>query len=250
MMIVVAELAGDHHQVLGVVRQHVFPGQADAPMQLDALIGDEARRAADDVFGSAQRAATLFAVRLVGDAGGQQCHRNGLVQLDAHVDHAMLQRLEAADRHAELLARLQVVQGQSARGFHAADRFRALRGDGAALLVAQSRQCLPLLAEQRGAADEDVVQVQVAGLAAVHGGIFAAAHARAFRVDQEQADALLVPLATAGAGRYQDQLGAVSGDHHRLVAAQLPATGGRLGTGPHVVQLVMTLRLVERHGEL
>ncbi|MNZ73097.1 hypothetical protein D3C78_914980 [compost metagenome] len=219
-------------------------------MQLDALVGDEARRAADDVLGGAQRAAALFAVRLVGHAGRQHRHRNGLVQLDTHVDHAVLQRLEAADRHAELLACLQVVEGQVAGCLHAADRFRALRGDGATLLVAQGGQCLPLLAEQRGAADEDVVQVQVAGLAAVHGRIFATACPRAFRIDQEQADALLVPLVAAGAGRYQDQFGAVPADHHRLVSAQLPATGGRLGTGLHVVQLVVALRLVERHREL
>src|SRR5207244_9879605 len=44
---------------------------------------------------------------------------------DEHVHDAVLQRLEGADRHAELLARLEVLEGAVARELHRADRFGA-----------------------------------------------------------------------------------------------------------------------------
>jgi len=44
---------------------------------------------------------------------------------DVHVDDAMLQRLEGADRHAELLARLQVLERGIAGELHRPDRLGA-----------------------------------------------------------------------------------------------------------------------------
>ena len=58
-------------------------------------------------------------------------HRSRLLARHDHVDHAVLQHLEAADRDAELLARAQIVERRIGRRFHRSDRLRQLRGDRA-----------------------------------------------------------------------------------------------------------------------
>ncbi|MNH31590.1 hypothetical protein D3C79_919690 [compost metagenome] len=116
-------------------------------MQLDALIGNKATGAADDELGRRQRTTARVSVRLVGHAGGEQGHGGGLVQLNAHIDHAVLQHLELANGLPELLSGFQVVEGQGARRFHAANGFGALRGDGTALLIADRWQGLARLAQ-------------------------------------------------------------------------------------------------------
>ncbi|MNF92669.1 hypothetical protein D3C84_753190 [compost metagenome] len=69
----------------------------------------------------------------------------------------MLQHLELADGRAELLAGLEVIQGQAERLLHAAEGFAALGGDGPALLVAQRRQGLAGRTEQTVLADHHAV---------------------------------------------------------------------------------------------
>ncbi|MNP09866.1 hypothetical protein D3C76_1019870 [compost metagenome] len=219
-------------------------------MQLDGLIGDQTSGAHCGNLGGGKDAAALVAVRGIGDAGSEDRHGRGLIQLDAHVDHAVLQGLELADHLAELLARLQVVEGQGAGRFHAANRFGALCGDRPALLVTQGRQGLAFWAEQVGGADEYVIQIQLASLAPILGRIAAALHADGRRIEQKQADAGFVTRCATGARADQDQPGALSTDQHGLAAAEFPAAAHRLGTGLHVVQLVVAGRLVDGDSQL
>src|SRR5690606_13741841 len=155
----------------------------------------------------------------------------GPLQLADHVHHAVLQNLELADRHAELLAGLQVVQGQVAGHAHGPDGFAAQGGDGTPALVADG------VVGVAGAAQQftlDVVQEQLATLAAIHGGVHAAADTLSVRVDDEQADTLLVTHVTGGAGGNQDLAGGVAADHHGLATAQAPAAAVLAGSGLHV----------------
>ncbi|MCY1174738.1 hypothetical protein D9M73_149490 [compost metagenome] len=118
------------------------------------------------------------------------------------------------------------------------------------MLVTQRTQGLTVGAQQRGTADENVFQEQVARPAAIHGGVLAHAHALAFRVDQEQADALFV---TAGAGnpsRNQKQSGALPSDDQGFAAIERPAALHRFGAGLNIVQLVVALRFVKRRSQL
>ncbi|MNP75300.1 hypothetical protein D3C76_1723410 [compost metagenome] len=73
-MIIVTELMAEHQQVLGVVRQHVFPGQTDTTVQLNTLVGDETGSAYNQDFGRSQGATALVAVRCISHAGGQNGH--------------------------------------------------------------------------------------------------------------------------------------------------------------------------------
>jgi hypothetical protein len=130
-MVLVAELVVDHHQPLGIVGQRQFPGHADAAVQLDALLGHPRADAADAELGRRQRA---LARRAVGVDGGRRVDdgRAGLLDLEQQVGHAVLQRLEAADQQAELLARAQVLERGRLGGFHRAERFGAQRQHTAA----------------------------------------------------------------------------------------------------------------------
>ncbi|MCY1445062.1 hypothetical protein D9M71_615650 [compost metagenome] len=116
----------------------------------------------------------------------------------------MLQGLELADHLAELLAGLEVVEGQIAHRLHAAHRLGTLRGQCAALLIAQRGQSLAGFTEHTGGTDEDVIQVQFAGLAAVHGRVDTAIDSRRPRIEQEQTDAGFVAIVAGGTCRHEN----------------------------------------------
>ena len=63
--------------------------------------------------------------------GGKQGRRPRLLDGDGHVGRAMLQRLEVADRLAELAARPQVLAGHFQQAFHRADSLGAVGRDAA-----------------------------------------------------------------------------------------------------------------------
>ncbi len=162
----------------------------------------------------------------------------------------MLQDLELADRHAELFARLQVIEGQLAGLVHAAQRVGALRGDGAALLVAQRRERITDFAEQRVGAHLHVVEEQLAALASVDGRVDPATDALSVRIDEEQADASIVAAVAGSARRDDDPAGAVPADYHGLASGQAITAVGRFGFGLYIVKIVVALRLVECHRQL
>jgi hypothetical protein len=68
-------------------------------------------------------------------------HRARLLLRDEHVDHAVLQRLEGADRHAELLARLEVLERGVAGELHRADRLGADERGGEVGQLPRSARC-------------------------------------------------------------------------------------------------------------
>src|SRR5690606_29836926 len=140
----------------------------DATMQLDRLLGDSAGSTVDDELGSSELGRTLVVVFVIGQAGSQDSHGGGALQLADHIDHAVLQNLELADRLAELLARLQVIRGQSTGGAHGADRFATQSSDGAAALIADGIIGIAGITQQLAL---NVVQEQLATLAAIDSGI-------------------------------------------------------------------------------
>ena len=102
-MVLVTELVPDEDCTFRVVGEWQFARHTDAAVHLYALLGYQSADAIDGVFSCRHRAFTL-GLRTVErrcrvDGGGA-----GLLDLDGKVDHAMLQRLEFADRDAELLA--------------------------------------------------------------------------------------------------------------------------------------------------
>ena len=169
--------------------------------------------------------------------------------MDHHVHRTMLQRLEAADRAAELLARLQVLEGGGIQRLHRADRFGAQRRDGEISGALEHRQRLVDFAQHAVGADLDVRQFNLGRAHAVDGAIAGYLHARARAIDQEQADALGVARATCGARRDDQLVGAGPVQHHRLVAVQHVARAVAFGRALDAVQLVTRVRLAQRGGE-
>ena len=76
----------------------------------------------------------------------------------------MLQRLETADRFAELLARLHVVECHGVGHFHAAHRLKGQCGNGLGHHCLDHRQ--PLLGDQHGGR---LVELDLGRTAAIHG---------------------------------------------------------------------------------
>ena len=127
MVIGVAELLCDHREA------------AERVAHLELVAHAHARRAAGPIPGSRWRQAsaiwTLAAETMrVARAGSRSVstaaqarlrHRLRLLVADRHVDHAVLQRLERADRHAELLARLEILERRVVGALDGADRLGA-----------------------------------------------------------------------------------------------------------------------------
>ena len=103
MMIDIAVQRIEHGQPLEVMADIQFLGHADATMNLHRFLADRTPGLADLHLGSRRRLGA-FAIAFAKFQGHHQGHRHRLFVIDEHVDHAMLQRLELADRHAELLA--------------------------------------------------------------------------------------------------------------------------------------------------
>ncbi|MNL22495.1 hypothetical protein D3C87_1438450 [compost metagenome] len=118
------------------------------------------------------------------------------------------------------------------------------------MLIAQRGQGLAGLAEHTGGTDENIIQIQLARIAAIHGRIGAAADARRTRIEQEQADTGFVTIVTGCSRRYDNQPGAMPCDHHRFTPVETPASILGFGAGAHIVQLVMAGRLVHGHCQL
>ena len=157
----------DHRDALEVMPDGIFVGHADAAMQLDRLLPDMAAGAADLHLGGGDRLAALDRVFLGCHDGGEHRHAAGLLHRHQHIDGAVLQHLERADRAAELLAGLQVFQRQVLHRLHRADRLGAQRGDGFVDDVLDQRQ--GVVADQVVGADADVGQGQFRGALAVLG---------------------------------------------------------------------------------
>ena len=167
VMVGVAQRQFDHGQALEVVRGRQFVGHAHAAVQLDRLLADELHRLADPELGGRHRAPALVGVARRQLDGGQQGHRARLLEVDEHVGHAVLQRLEFADRRAELGARLQVFEGGGEDRFHHAERFGAQQ---AGAVVGRRVEDVPAgarRADQRRCRRAHIVERDVGGALAV-----------------------------------------------------------------------------------
>ena len=104
-------------------------------------------------------------------------------------DGAVLQRLEGADRDAELLAGLDVLDRGLQQFVHRADRFRAHRGAGFVDHALDQRQRVLGIADRGISADLDAGEGDVGGMQAVLGRIALAGDALGIGRHEEHADA-------------------------------------------------------------
>ena len=110
---------------------------------------------ADLHFGGRDRGGALLGVVEVGRHGREHRHAAGLFDRDEHVGGAVLQGLEAADRHAELRAGLEIFDGGLQRFIHRADRFGAQRDAGFVDHALDQRQAIFGIADRGIGADLD-----------------------------------------------------------------------------------------------
>ena len=176
---------------------------------LDLRRGHDARRARGIALGVDRRA-------------GEARHRLRLLVLDRHVDHPVLQRLERADRHAELLARLQVLERRVVGGLDRADRFGADQRGGEVDDFLDQRQrasAAPISASRR---DADARR-SATSAARVPSSVRSARERDARRValDEEQADAVGIAVAARGARRHDQQVGAGAVRDRALLAVEI-----------------------------
>ena len=204
------------------MRDVELPRDAHAAVQLHGFLADPAARRADLVLDRADRAAGVVAALGIDHRRPHQ-QRLALLALHEHVDHAMLQRLEAADRHAELYALLGVFDGFVLERLHDADGLGA-HGERRFVDRRFERAVTGIgVTEQRVIADRDVRQREFCSLVAVDGCVVVDRHARRIRRDREQADAGLVGLRTRRARRHDDDVGIAAVEHVAFPAAQDPA---------------------------
>ena len=117
----------------------------------------------------------------------------------------MLQGLELADRLAELLARLEVVERGLVDGDHDADGLRAQRRVGDIERPFDDRHTFALGADQSVLGHLDVVELDLCGASAVLRAIATRGDAGGRAIDQEQRDALGI-AGLARRARRDDQL--------------------------------------------
>ena len=162
----------------------------------------------------------------------------------------MLQHLELADRHAELLAGLDVFQGRRVDRVHAAGRLGAQRHDGMIDRILDHAEGVIDLAQHRVGADRDLVEGELRGAQRVLGRVVAARDALGLGIDHEQREPLLLARAARGAGEHDDVVGRRRVVDDALVARERPAAAflGRLER--NVGQVVARLALQPGEGEL
>ena len=218
-----------HDQPLEIPADRQVVGHAHAAVQLHGLLADVAARLPDHDLGGRNRSSALAPIGFVDPCGGQQGRGARLLDRDRHVGGAVLQRLEVADRLAELLARPQVLGRHLEQALHHADRFGTEPGDAAVDGALEFVVAVVQRAEQRAAGDRDVI----ATASRPHAGRRWSALARICTpcgVDryQEQRDALLVASCAAGARRHDQAVRAVCTDDDGLASGHHVALARRV----------------------
>ena len=174
---------------------------------------------------------------------GEVRHRADLLDAHQHVGDPVLQRLELADRHAELLARLQILVGGLGQRFDDAQRFRAERRTGKLDRALEHGGAAGSIGQHRGLRNHDTVERDFRGTQAIDRGVVESAQARRIAIDHEQRDAARVRY-IAGHPGTDDQvirLGAVQ--HHRLASRQLVAIAVHGCRGGDMIEVIPTARL-------
>ena len=221
-------------QLLETVAADVLVGHADAAVQLHRLLAHETHRLAQLHLGPRHRTAALFRWRVELETG-VVAHRARQFQLHFHVGHAMAQRLETRDRHAELLARVHVLHRQGHRFVHHAHRLGADGGDADVHRVFQRGQSVG--GDQRRGS---VLQRDFSGPAAVLRAVALCAHTAGAAFDQEQHDL------SVGHGGHDEGVGLVPCRHHAFCSTERPTAAGGRGHGLAGVQPVARTALLLR----
>ena len=217
-------------------------GHAHAAVQLHGLLADEARCLADQHLGPGHGVAACGRVGVAAVRGGQVDHRACLFELDQHVGHAVLQGLEAADRHAELLARAAVFDGRLEDALERAEGVGAERGDAVVDDFGEGRGDIG--AESRIGVDLDVVEFEVGGALTVDRVQRVAGQARGVARHGEQPDALVI------ARRDQHEVGHRRVIDHAFRPVQGPArSAARRARGDPVDADARLRFLVGEHGD-
>ena len=125
----------------------VLPRVADAAVDLDALLGEQALAVAGGGLGHRRRARAAGIV--LGDRERREvAERPGALERDHHVGELVLDRLERPDRHAELLALLGVLERGVEDRLRGADHLER-DGHGRLLERAQQRRARPTRRDRR-----------------------------------------------------------------------------------------------------
>ena len=183
-------------------------------MQLHRLLADKTHGDAELVLGTGHGGAA-FCRRRVELERGVITHGAGQLQLHLHVGHAVPQRLEAADHHAKLLARVHVLDGDGQGLVHHADGFGA--GGGDADVGGMLQRCQAVQRDQCG---RRVLEHHVGRTAAVLRAVAAGGNALGRALDQEQRDLAL------GLRRDDEGIGLVTGRYYVFGSCQRPSGAG------------------------
>ena len=186
-------------------------------------------------LGSRHRAPAFGGIGFVGHRGGVDRHAARLLERDEHVHRAVLQDLEVADRAAELLSLLEVVERQRVHPLHDADGFGAEGRDGGVDGTLGGGQAIGGVAQRFAAR---VGERDLGRARAVLRRVAAAGDARVGGVDEEKADAATVALA-AGCARGDDEVvRRVAAEHEALLAVDAIRAAVGAGCGGNVGEVV------------
>ena len=146
----------------------------------------------------------------------------GLRQLDfaEHVGCAVLQGLEGADRHAELLALLEVLHRALEAFLGAAEHLGAHADAGDVQGRIEDVRAASFGAQQGVCADGDVLEVDVGRVAAVHHRRARHGDAGGGSVHQQQGDAVALACGAAAAGGDDQLVRNVAVEHELLGAGE------------------------------
>src|SRR5437773_11017208 len=160
------------------------------------------------------------------------------LELDEHARRAVLERLEAPDRHAELDARLQVVDRHLEGRAHAAQHLGGEADGGAVEDAGEERAAAADFAEHGVRLDAGVGQVEERRAPAVDAHLPLERHAGRVGADDERRDALYVMRPAGRARRHDEAVRRGAVEHLDLLAAEPPAAAGALGPRLDVVRVV------------
>ena len=219
-----------------------FVAHAHAAVQLDRLLGDGAAGAADLRPWPPTPRACARAAPPTAPSPRRAAPSTATARMDEHVHRAVLQRLEAADRLAELLARLQILERRafSASIAPTASAHSAAAPKSAARSSAAKRR---LAAPSSASAPTCTSSSSISAARRPSMVRSRAPHAARLRVDEEQADAPAHRAPARGARRDDQLVGLRAVQHHRLVAVQHDSPRRRAWPSSRRVQLVARVRL-------
>lgn len=193
----------------------------------------------------ARRATCASLAGIDGRARGHH-DRTRQVGFDEHARGAVLERLEAPDQFAELLACLQVVERHLEGRAEAAQHLGSEGDRGTVDDAREQAAAFAQGAEHRVRPHVDATEMDERTATAVDAVLALDRHAARGARHEEQRHAARVARGTRGAGRHDEAVGDVTVEHRDLLAAQAESRSGALGPRLDVREVEATARLVGR----